>query len=127
MRFEPMGLRDAVHGFRAHADHGSQDAGCPVRDRQRRGGRGGVIMRWIVAGRRGRTDLIRNVCRLPGLHRQLVDCMPGCRWFPSPYRKNQADKAGADEEQRAGLGSADHATDGDKWEECWGAAGAPTF
>ena len=97
MRFEPMGLPDPVHGFRAHADHGSQDAGCPVRGRRRRGGRGGVIMRWIVAGTGGVRTFIRNVCRLPGLHRQLVDCMPACRWFPSPHRKNQADKASADE------------------------------
>ena len=64
-----------------------------------------VTMRWIVAGWRWHADLIRNVCRLPGLHRQLVDCMPACRWFPSPHRKNQAGKAGADEEQRGGLGS----------------------
>lgn len=53
MRLEPMGLPDPVHGFRAHADHGSQDAGCPVRGRRRRGGRSGVTMRWIVAGTGG--------------------------------------------------------------------------
>jgi hypothetical protein len=101
MRLEPMGLPDPVPGYLAHADYGSQGLGR----RRRRGGRGGVIKRWIVAGTGGVRTFIRNVCRLPGLHRQLVDCMPACRWFPSPHRKNQADKASADEEQRARLRS----------------------
>lgn len=108
MRLEPMGLPDPVHGFLAHGDHGSQGAGRPVRGRQRHDGRG-EGHNALDRGRpeAGRADLIRNVFRLPGLRRHFVDCMPACRWFPSPHRKNQAGKAGADEEQRGGLGSAD--------------------
>ena len=128
MRIVPMDLPDPVHGFRAHANHESRGAGRPVRSRQGKV----VVVRATMAGswqaRGGACGPHPNVYRLPGLHRQLVDCMPACRWFPSPHRKNQADKAGADEEQRGGLGSAYPATttDGSNWKECWG-AGAPTY
>ena len=52
MRLESMGLPGPVHGFPAHADHGSQGVGRPVHGRWRQGSRVEGHMHWNVASRR---------------------------------------------------------------------------